>query len=62
MISRAVIDQAIGILRSRAGGTAEEAFARLRKISQSENVKLSVVADRLVTEAVARARARHTDE
>ena len=28
--SRSVIDQAIGILRSRAGGSADEAFARLR--------------------------------
>jgi GAF domain-containing protein len=58
--SRPVIDQAIGILRSRSGETAEEAFARLRQISQTEHRKLSEVAAALVEEAAARARARHT--
>ena len=57
--SRAVIDQAIGIIRSRSGGSAEEAFDRLVRMSQAENVKLRVVAERLVDEAVRRARARH---
>jgi GAF domain-containing protein len=57
--SRAVIDQAIGIIRSRSGGTAEEAFQRLTHISQTENIKLHAVAERLVDEAVRRARARH---
>jgi len=56
--SRPVIDQAIGLLRGRTGATAEEAFARLRAISQRENVKLAVVAQRIVDEAVRRARAR----
>jgi GAF domain-containing protein len=56
--SRAVIDQAVGILRSRSGGTADEAFERLTHLSQTENVKLSAVAERLVDEAVRRARAR----
>ena len=56
--SRAVIDQAIGIIRSRSGVSAEEAFDRLTRISQAENVKLRVVAERLVEEAVRRARAR----
>jgi GAF domain-containing protein len=60
LTSRAVIDQAIGILRSRSGGTAEEAFDRLRQISQGENVKVSLVAQRLVDEAVRRAHARHS--
>lgn len=60
LTSRAVIDQAIGIVRSRSGGSADEAFDRLRQISQSENVKLSVVAQRLVDEAVRRAHARHS--
>lgn len=60
LTSRAVIDQAIGIVRSRSGGTAEEAFDGLRQISQSENVKLAVVAQRLVDEAVRRAHARHS--
>jgi GAF domain-containing protein len=58
--SRAVIDQAIGIIRSRSGGTAQEAFDRLKQFSQVENVKLAVVAERLVDEAVRRARARNT--
>ncbi|MGA5464401.1 GAF and ANTAR domain-containing protein [Mycobacterium sp. NPDC050041] len=56
--SRAVIDQAIGILRSRTGATAEEAFDRLIKISQTDNAKLRDVAERLVEEAARRARAR----
>jgi AmiR/NasT family two-component response regulator len=46
-------------LRSRAGGSAEEAFDRLRQISQAENVKLAVVAQRVIDEAVRRAHARH---
>ena len=56
--SRAVIDQAIGIIRSRSGLSAAEAFDRLVQMSQSENVKLYAVAERLVEEAVRRARAR----
>jgi len=58
--SRAVIDQAIGIIRSRSGGSAEEAFERLARMSQAENIKLNVVAERLVEEAVRRARIRQT--
>ncbi len=57
--SRPVIDQAVGLLRGRSGGTAEEAFARLRTISQRENIKLATVAERMVEEAVRRARARN---
>ena len=56
--SRAVIDQAIGIVRSRSGGTAQEAFDRLTRISQTEHVKLAEVAQQIVDEAVRRARAR----
>ena len=41
------------------GRQPEEAFERLTQISQSENIKLYVVAERLVEEAVRRARARH---
>jgi GAF domain-containing protein len=59
LTSRAVIDQALGILMSRVGSTAEEAFARLRERSQADNVKLRDVAQRVVDEAVRRARARH---
>jgi GAF domain-containing protein len=57
--SRPIIDQAIGLIRGRSGGTAEQAFAKLRAISQNENVKLILVAERLVDEAVRRAHARH---
>ena len=46
--SRAIIDQAIGIIRSRSGGGPDDAFARLKRISQSENVKVILVAERLV--------------
>jgi GAF domain-containing protein len=58
--SRAVIDQAIGIIRSRSGGSAEEAFDRLARLSQAENIKLNIVAERLVEEAVRRARIRQS--
>ncbi len=59
--TRPVIDQAIGLLRGRTGASADEAFARLRAISQSEHTKLADVAQRIVDEAVRRARARHTE-
>ncbi len=55
---RAVIDQAVGIIRSRSGGSAEEAFNRLVQMSQNGNVKLRTVAARLVEDAVRRALAR----
>ena len=58
LLSRSGIDQAIGILMSRSGSSADEAFARLRTLSQSEHQKLSVVAAALVDEAVRRARSR----
>lgn len=56
--SRATIDQAIGILRSRTGATSEEAFEGLVRISQSEQTKLRDIAERVVDEAVRRAKAR----
>ena len=55
---RAVIDQAVGIIRSRSGVSAEIAFSRLVQMSQSDNIKLRVVAARLVDDAVRRAHAR----
>jgi GAF domain-containing protein len=58
--SRAVIDQAIGIIRSRTGASAEWAFGRLVRMSQTDNTKLYVIAERLVAEAVRRAQARRT--
>jgi GAF domain-containing protein len=57
--SRAEIDQALGIVMSRTGGTVEDAFARLRAQSQARQLKLVDVARDLVTDAVHRARARH---
>ena len=56
--SRPVIDQAIGIIRGRSGGTTDEALARLKEISQNEHTKLVVVAQRLVDDAVRRAQGR----
>jgi GAF domain-containing protein len=60
MTNRAVIDQAIGIIRSRTGADQDEAFARLRRLSQGANTKLSAIAQRLVEEAVQRARSHHS--
>lgn len=59
--SRPTIDQAVGIVRARSGDSEQEAFSKLRAISQSENTKLVVVAQRIVDDAVRRARARHTE-
>jgi hypothetical protein len=59
LTSRAVIDQALGIMMSRSGCTDAEAFDKLRIVSQTENRKLSMVAQQIVEEAVRRARARH---
>lgn len=60
LTSRPIVDQAVGILRSRSGDTAAEAFQRLRAISQTEHTKLTEVAAAVVEEAAARARARRT--
>ena len=57
-----MIDQAIGIIRARSGVGAQVAFDRLVRMSQAENLKLHVVAEPLVEEAVRRARARQRDE
>jgi transcriptional regulator with GAF, ATPase, and Fis domain len=62
LTSRAVIDQALGIIMSRSGCTADEAFHKLRAISQAQNQKLSAVAQHLLDEAVRRARARHVGD
>lgn len=62
LISRAVIDQALGIIMSRTGCTSAEAFDRLRTRSQAEHTKVSVVAQSVVDAAVRRARARRARE
>ncbi len=56
--TRPVIDQAIGILRSRSGDTADEAFETLRQLSQHQHVKVADLARSIVEEAAAKARAR----
>lgn len=56
--TRPIIDQAIGLLRGRTGETADEALSRLRELSQAERTKVIVVAQRLVDQAVHRARGR----
>jgi transcriptional regulator with GAF, ATPase, and Fis domain len=58
LTSRAVIDQAIGILMSRSGVTEDQAFDRLRVMSQDSDVKLAEIARRLVHQARTRARRR----
>jgi GAF domain-containing protein len=60
LVSRAVIDQAIGIIRSRSGVSASEAFDRLTRMSQKDNVKLHLLAEQLVEAAVRRARERQS--
>ena len=59
MTSRAEIDQAIGVLMSRSGGTAAEALEGLRTMSQTRSMKLADVAREVVGQASRRARARH---
>jgi GAF domain-containing protein len=58
LTSRAVIDQALGMIMSRTGATADEAFDRLRGMSQAQHVKVAEVSRVLMDEAVRRARAR----
>jgi GAF domain-containing protein len=48
MDSRAVIEQAKGVLMAEQGCTAEDAFTLLRAASQRENVKLRDIAQRIV--------------
>ena len=55
---RAVIDQALGLIRGRSGASPEEAFDSLRVMSQSQHVKVAEVSRVLVEEAARRARAR----
>ena len=50
--SRAVIDQARGILMAQHGVSAEEAFAILRRASQRANRKIRDLAEDLVRKAV----------
>jgi AmiR/NasT family two-component response regulator len=58
LTTRAVIDQAVGVLISRNGITAGEALTELRRRSQAEHRPVSAVAAEIVEGAVRRARAR----
>jgi GAF domain-containing protein len=58
LVNRAVIDQAIGIIISRTGSTADGAFNRLKTLSQKEHIKVAEVAARIVDAAARRARGR----
>ena len=61
LTSRSTIDQAMGIVMSRVGCDPDEAFDRLRQISQSENQRLHTIAEHIRDEAIRRARARHNE-
>jgi GAF domain-containing protein len=49
LASRAVIDQALGVIMAQQRCTASEAFARLRTASQHRNVKVREIAEQIVT-------------
>ncbi|MEU7693518.1 GAF and ANTAR domain-containing protein [Microbispora hainanensis] len=50
LAGRSVIDQAKGIIMSKSGCSAEEAFDELRRVSQHHQVKVADLARLLVTE------------
>jgi len=58
LVTRAVIDQAIGIIISRTGISADDAFDRIRGRSQQEHLKVYAVATQIVEDAARRARTR----
>lgn len=58
LTTRKVIDHAIGIIVSRSGCSSTEAFAKLRVMSQKDNMKLSEVAQAIFDDAQRRAQAR----
>lgn len=62
MANRSIIDQAVGILISRGAGTAQQAFERIRVMSQHQHLKVAAVAADIVREAANRARRRSTDQ
>jgi GAF domain-containing protein len=57
--SRAVIDQAKGILMAEQRCTADKAFAILRSVSQRRNIKLREIATQLVTRISQRSEPDH---
>jgi GAF domain-containing protein len=62
LTSRSTIDHAIGILMARSGLSEDDAYQRIRMLSQHENLTVSVVAAHLVEDAVRRALARKPAE
>lgn len=50
---RACVNRALGVLIGGHGMTADQAFSHLRRQSQHQNVKLRVLADRVVEDALA---------
>lgn len=62
LVSRSEIDQALGVIMSRSGVDAGQAFDALRQLSQSRSIKLSEVAHDLLGQAVRRARAHHNEK
>lgn len=62
LVSRAEIDQAIGVVMSRSGVSADEAITRLRAISQTQQIKLADVAHQMLQEIAGQARARQAGE
>jgi transcriptional regulator with GAF, ATPase, and Fis domain len=48
LLTRGEIGKALGILMAEEGVTSEEAFQRLKRVSQNSNLKLREVAQRLV--------------
>lgn len=56
LTNQAVLDQAIGVLMSRLGCSAEQAFERLTATSRTEDDEVQIIAQRVVEETVQRAR------
>jgi len=52
-VNSTIIDKALGILISRNGVTAEEAYATLQSLSRSQHRKMVVVAQSLVDQSLA---------
>jgi hypothetical protein len=49
LASRAVIDQALGVIMGQQRCTAAEAFDILRSVSQNRNVKIREIAEQIIT-------------
>jgi len=56
--NRIIVEQAIGVLMTRSGDSADAARAKIRAISQSEHQKIDAVAQNIVDTVVRRAHAR----